>query len=149
MLTQTLSLVEALWTGCSVVGSLIALINLLDALNDYGSLRRSGKNGPRSLVARGNVNRELSRAVALIGCVVAGISASLLPGDSAAPRTHLDALSIIAFFAVLIALAGNSIADRFERRRLLAMLDDLAEKRMAVATVHLPGEELVTGHAAD
>jgi len=109
----------------SLIGILVSLAGLRDALQDCQAVEYAGLNGPRKIVARAAVRREVMRLVLqVVLAVIALVTLSLPRPPYTMPPDVLVVIGIRNLLRVAAALvvAVSSIWDRVDRYRLVAAL---------------------------
>jgi hypothetical protein len=122
---ETASVLELAWTSLGVTGLVASVWSLADAYGDRAALRVAALNGPRELVARTNIRNDALRALMQSIIIMIGIIALVAPNPPPHPLTLSEVLFAGGLMTIAVVLAGLSLWDRRDRRRLIAaVLDD-------------------------
>lgn len=109
--------VEIVQVTTSAIATFILLWALYDASKDASGLRAAGQNGPRTVIARGNVLRGLFRLLMSFFFVVSGVASVLLPPPPDFSDISDEAkLSLQIVRIMLIASTGLLLIDAFVER---------------------------------
>jgi hypothetical protein len=124
---STASGVEWVQVSAALAGTILSLWALFDASKDAIALADSGSNGPRQLIAVGNLRRESVRLVINLTFVVVGIASLFLPPPhTAADMPHDELLQLIisrmGLTVVSVATAIDGLWDRHHRRQFVRAL---------------------------
>lgn len=115
-----------LWTSGALLGVLINLWAMGDAMLDLQALRASGLNGAREIVAKGNIRREAFR-IFKQGCFLAvGLYFLWLPPVPGRTGQGPSAASVVLVTGLLLASFSmdlGALIDRRERIRLIAYIN--------------------------
>lgn len=126
-----------IWTLAALLGLLVCLINLMDALADNAALRDDTRHslgdlqGTGRVIAFDNAGREGLVLLGLLACLLLGVMA-LFPPEVVPPPTRA-LFAVVCLLIVEACLVGISMLGRVRRinaRRLL----DLAIRARAEAT---------------
>jgi hypothetical protein len=113
--------------GVSLVGIVVSMAALWNAVRDLDALVVAHLNGPRALVARTGIRREATRLVlqVLLG-VIALITVSMpeIPQTMPADVIVLIGVRNLLRLTVALSLTVSSIWDIVDRHRLVALLHD-------------------------
>lgn len=122
------SIVSWVWTIMAITGVVVNLHSVSDAKIDRYYAQTHIHKGTRSLVANANIRRERVRLAIQGFFVAAGILSIVNPPSvpMEGTRAFIGAVMVIASLLTVF----NSIADRHDRKRLLALIDEQDERRL-------------------
>lgn len=110
---------EWAWVVASIIAATLSLYALIDATKDAAFLVAVGANGPRKIVADGNIRQEFSRLLKSVISLMAAMASLFLapppPGYAQLPQSQV---SLIAWILIMVVMAGASLLDRVARKRL-------------------------------
>ena len=121
---STATWIEVLWTLIGIISFSVNLYALRDAMRDKVDLERSQVNGIRRMVASGNVRNIVFRLSKSGLIVLSGVMAiALPPANPDQPVTLLGILVTTALVLIAILLMTSTIADQYERHRMIMYRD--------------------------
>jgi hypothetical protein len=126
--------VEAAQLLVSTVGVVFNSVGLRYALDDVRVLRRSGRNGPRSVIVNGRVQQEVLRLLVQVMLVTVGIIGVMYPPPPPDAANYDEmwkgvVLSRVCLVAVSVLLALKSYLDTRESFRLRTWAAQGTERR--------------------
>lgn len=148
-LTGTIGVLELIWTTIGLITFVVSVYALWNAVGDMRLLKRVGRNGIRTLIARGNIRREISRVITQGVFVTIGFWAMIQPptGDdeSIARRFFIAGLFILAE----ISLAISSLADQRQRHQVIAIMERMERQNPRAIEQLEVHAAAVSDHEAD
>lgn len=128
---NTATWAEIVWSAGAGIGLLCNLWLLIVSVGDIQRLRRSRKNGPRTLVAKGNRRNEVSRVLKQGALLYFGIVACLTPpADMTSSDQHVTPLGVqltIVLILVEVLLVVSAVLDLRDRRELIRLVDRMED----------------------
>ena len=118
-LTETISIVELVWTVLAAFGFTLHMALVVDALKDKAALKALRPDGPRNLIANINLWDDASRAVLQVAFLSIGLYAMFIPPNPASTQSALPGVIIILMEIMLIVV---SISDLRAKATLLGMM---------------------------
>jgi hypothetical protein len=122
--------VEAFWLALNLLTLVLTLMALGEARRDLKAalLLQGDRQQARTVVARGNVRREVFRVV-----IQAALLSLVIPGLFVDRQTPLNAF-VVTLITVPVLLLGSTLLDRRDRGRLAVLLAQVVvEQRNALA----------------
>ena len=113
-MTFDINFLEGVWSVLCLIAAFFVLMNLIDAFQDWRSVRGTSKAWRVQALA--NFRREAIQLVKVVALVVIVLPALLRPGES-----ELSWL-VVALMVLPIGIATNSILDARTRRTLERLL---------------------------
>lgn len=115
---------EWAWVITNVLGTIIELFAVTNAIGDRRALIFTNKNGARMLIANANIRLELFRLVILGILAGIGIIALFTPSSTSNPQNLLLAIIVgLGLSLVAILLNVSSYLDYITRKQVLAYID--------------------------
>ena len=143
-ITHRIGLFELFWTIFGLMGFGVSIFASWDALADYRLLKRTKRNGIRTLVARANIYRESGRVVVQGVFVFIGIMAMFQlpnPDQDTAARVIIGVVFILCEFL----LATSALFDRVTRHKILVVAERM-DKRNPRAVKQIEEEVARVSH---
>lgn len=149
--TNTVDLLEVIWTSIVLVGFIAHIIGIGSAMQDLQAIKTAKLNGPRLMVAWTHLRNEVGRLVVSIIYMVIGIVALFTePGNKV-----FSAIFVFGLLASVTEMTILSIIDIRDKRRLIQLMnkyikDDTSNKELVnrldkmEANLKLGKEDLVT-----
>ena len=131
---ETWNVYELLWTLIAAVGTYFSLLNVRNGFKDLRALKQIS-NG-RSIVALGNIRRDLLRSIIQGTYFVIGLWA----GFSSEPVTHPSTARVVLSIALLstsIVLTYSAYLDAKDRKKLLTDGFRMHEEGYKMSLIHI------------
>lgn len=126
-LTNTISLLEALWVIVNFLGAYYSLLNWLDARKTLRAARTPPVDRVAVILAKMATGVQRSIGIAQAGFGVIGLLSWLTP---AAPHNKYREFTVLYFILLAGVLAYNSYQVNRERRAAVALLEDEHREHM-------------------
>lgn len=114
-------LVRWVWVGASAVGVTIGVANWKDAADDYAAVQAIPDyrhDGPRAIIARANVRRQVFRSLTQVCFLAVGVVAAFIPPPPP-PPSRLRIVTVIGLIVGQAGVVANDLLDRRDRYRVM------------------------------
>lgn len=125
LFTRHSNAMEIIQTLGAAAGVCFSIWAMLDALKDAMALRFSGANGPRSVIASGNIITEIERLVIHMILLLVGVASVLLPPPDfqgepvSSPELLQHTLTRVALISITVVKVSGAMRMRRERNRFV------------------------------
>lgn len=119
--------IELVWVLITGTGFVVAAFSLYDAIQDLRWLKRMGRNGLRTIVARGNIRSGIVRVTVNGAYVIDGLLAMTIPSRARVEpvdpyRSFVGAVITFTLLASVFVMLLASVMDRYERKQVIQAL---------------------------
>lgn len=134
MITNTINIIELIWTLCSVLGLIFNVQRFYEANLDLAALNAVGLNGPRRIIATGNIRNAALSGIVLLLHVVLGIVAMTTPSanNQLTPLAYMYGFIIISISGIMSLKAWLDSAERRMIMKKYRSVDSSTEQHLAI-----------------